>query len=220
MTRLARLRSQPVIVAAVLAATAVTIGPFAAAQEATKTFIMHPAPKPVAAISFADSQGRTRRLGDFNGKVVVLNVWATWCVPCRTEMPTLDRLQAALGGSDFEVVPVLIDRGGLDVVSKFYAEISVAHLAKYIDTSGQSLRSVGAVGLPTTLIIDRAGNEVGRVVGPAEWDAPEVVTLLRSVMARPINASQPAPGRPTKTARSDSPSLLSRGLQWLKSLIK
>lgn len=209
------------VIAGLLTAVVVAAaGPRTVAQEATKTFVMHPAPKPVAAISFADSQSQTRTLSDFNGKVVVLNVWATWCVPCRTEMPTLDRLQAALGGSDFEVVPVSIDRGGLDIVSKFYAEISVAHLAKYIDTSAQSLRSVGAVGLPTTLIIDRAGNEVGRVVGPAEWDAPEIVTLLRSVMARPINASQPAPERSTKIARSDRPSLLSRSLQWLKSLIK
>jgi len=219
MTRLARLRWQSVLVAAVLVAAAVAIGPFAVAQDATKTFIMHPAPKPVGTISFVDGQGQTRSLSDFNGKVVVLNVWATWCVPCRTEMPTLDRLQAALGGTDFAVVPVSIDRGGLDIVGKFYAEISVAHLAKYTDTSGQILRSVGAVGLPTTLIIDRAGNELGRIVGPAEWDAPEVVTLLRSVMARPIDASRPAPENST-AARKDTPNLLSRSVQWLKSLIK
>ena len=195
--------------------------PFAGAQEATKTFIMHQASKPLAPISFADEQGQTRSLSDFKGKVVVLNIWATWCVPCRTEMPTLDRLQAALAGAGFEVVPVSIDRGGLDVVSKFFSEIGVSHLAKFIDTSGQVLRGVGAVGLPTTLIVDRAGNEVGRVVGPAEWDAPEVVELLKSVMARPKNSSERAAANASTDANHpDASGLFTRGIQWLKTLIK
>lgn len=219
MTQSSRTLLYATVTAVIVLAFATT--PFAGAQEATKTFIMHPAPKPLAPISFADGQGQARSLSDFKDKVVVLNIWATWCVPCRTEMPTLDRLQAALGSADFEVVPLSIDRGGLDVVSKFFSEIGVNHLAKYTDTSGQILRGVGAVGLPTTLIIDRAGNEVGRVVGPAEWDAPEVVALLKSVMARPSNSSERAAAhKPMGANRHDPPGLFTRGIQWLKALIK
>lgn len=192
-----------------------------AAQEAPKNFIIHQAPKPVAAISFADGQGQTRSLADFKGKVIVLNVWATWCIPCRKEMPALDRLQATLGGPDFVVVPMSIDRGGLDKVRKFYAEIGVSHLAKYIDTSGAAVRELGAVGIPATLIIDHAGNEVGRVVGPAEWDAPEIVELLKSVMAKTSSPNNRAREiEPMQAARNDPPGLFTRGVEWLKALIK
>ena len=221
MSRPSHILSYAAVAAVFVMAITFTSRPLASAQEATKTFIMHPAPKSVAPIGFVDEQGRTRSLGDFRGKVVVLNVWATWCVPCRTEMPTLDRLQAALGGADFEVVPVSIDRGGLDVVSKFFTEIGISNLTKVIDTSGQVLRSVGAVGLPTTLIIDRAGNEIGRVVGPAEWDAPEVVALLKSAMATPSNSGKRTAANESKDAnRHDTPGLFTRGVQWLKALIK
>lgn len=180
-------RSRCLAAAVIATLTVVAGGHFVSAQEATKNFIMHQTPKPVVAIGFADDQGRTRTLADFKGKVVVLNIWATWCVPCRKEMSSLDRLQTALGGPDFAVVPVSIDRGGLAVVSKFYAETGVSHLAKYLAVSGNAVRELGIVGVPATLIIDRAGNEVGRVIGPAEWDAPEVISLLRSLIAKKPN---------------------------------
>lgn len=218
MTRSPRLRFH---FAAGLLVAFVAVGPFATAQEATKTFVTHSTPRPVAAIDFADGQGQARSLADFKGKVVVLNIWATWCVPCRREMPALDRLQAALGGPDFEVVPLSIDRGGLDTVSNFYAEIGVSHLAKYIDTSGQVVRTVGAVGVPTTLIIDRAGNEVGRVIGPAEWDVPEIVELLKSVMAKTSRPNERAvKNNPMQAAQNDAPGLFTRSVRWLKALIR
>jgi thiol-disulfide isomerase/thioredoxin len=222
MNRFRRIPSSPVFASLTVAVIATAAGPHVVdAQEATKTFIMHSSPRSIASISFADWQGRARALSDFKGKVVVLNIWATWCVPCRTEMPALDRLEQMLAGPDFEVVPVSIDRGGLDAVTKFYADIAVTHLAKYTDTSGQILRSLGAIGLPTTLIVDRAGNEVGRVVGPAEWDSPEVANLLRSVLAKPTNIAasgsmNAAPGQ----SHPNEPSLFWRGLQWLKALAK
>lgn len=176
---------QPRLGAALLAALLVVASSyFAFAQEATKNFIIHPAPKPVAAISFLDDQGQAQSLADFKGKIVVLNVWATWCVPCRKEMPSLDRLQTALGSPDFAVVPVSIDRGGMSIVNRFYTEIGIAHLAKLTDTSGQVLRALGVIGLPATLIIDRTGNEIGRVLGPAEWDAPEIIELLKTLIAK------------------------------------
>lgn len=123
-------RLHPLVASLLLTALSIAFAPVAGAQEATKTFIMHSAPKPLASISFADGQGQKRSLSEFKGKVVVLNIWATWCVPCREEMPTLDRLQAALGGADFEVMPLSVDRGGLDIVSKFFAEIGVNRLGK------------------------------------------------------------------------------------------
>lgn len=220
MTRSPRLCSY-CVAAGLLALAAFATGAVAHAQEAVKTFVMHSTPRPVAAISFSEGQGEARSLSDFKGKVVVLNIWATWCVPCRKEMPALDRLQAALGGPDFEVLPLSIDRGGLDIVSKFYAEIGVSHLAKYIDTSGQIVRSLGAVGVPTTLIIDRAGNEVARVIGPAEWDAPEIVELMKSVMAKTTGPSGPTgKSEPIEAAGPQAPGMFTRSVQWLKALIK
>ncbi len=114
---------------------------------------------------------------------MLLNVWATWCVPCRKEIPALDRLQASLGGADFEVVPVSIDRGGLETVRKFYNEIGIRNLAMYVDSSGQVLRQVRALGLPTTLLVDREGREVGRLIGPAEWDAPDMIEFVRCIIS-------------------------------------
>jgi thiol-disulfide isomerase/thioredoxin len=193
---------------------------FALGQEPPKNFVMHDVSKPMAAINFDDGQGRSRSLTDFKGKVVVLNIWATWCGPCRAEMPALDRLQAALGGRDFEVVPISIDRGGIDLVKKFYAEINVRNLAMYVDTSGQVVRILSAMGVPTTLVIDRAGNEVGRIVGPAEWDAPEVAEYLKPIIAKQTNTAETT-GREFKSVTADKDHSLGplvRGFQWVKTL--
>ena len=150
----------------------------ALAEGLPKNFVLHDPPKPVAEIAFDDAQGRTRSLADFKGRVVLVNIWATWCVSCRLEMSELDQLQAALGGAEFEIVPLSIDRSGIETVAKFYAANGISHLAKYIDTSGKALRELDAVGLPTTLIINRVGLEIGRIVGPVAWNAPEVTEFI------------------------------------------
>lgn len=165
------------LAAALVAAAWTTV---AMAQDGKK-FVMHAAPKPVASIQFEDAQGKVRSLADFHGKVVLLNIWATWCIPCRKEMPALDRLQALFEHRDFEVMPLSIDRGGMDVVRKFYAEVGIQKLGLYRDTSGNATRELGAVGIPTTLLIDREGQEIGRLIGPAEWDAPQMVEFIRCV---------------------------------------
>src|SRR5262252_4101740 len=100
----------------------------ASAQEPPKNFVFVGKPALVPEITFDDAEGQTRKLADFKGKVLLVNIWATWCVPCRTEMPALDRLQARLGGSDFEVIPVSIDRG-LEAIRKFYGDIGIRNLA-------------------------------------------------------------------------------------------
>jgi len=158
----------------------VTTPQVALAQELPKNFVLHDQPKAIAAINFSDAQGRFRSLADLQGKVILLNIWATWCVPCRREMPALDRLQVALGGPDFEIVPLSIDRSGIDSVHKFYAEIGIRNLGIYVDKSGNTVRQLRGVGLPMTLLVDRGGYEIGRIIGPAEWDTPQIADLLRA----------------------------------------
>jgi thiol-disulfide isomerase/thioredoxin len=147
------------------------------------------APEGVAALAFADASGRMRSLTEFRGKAILLNLWATWCGPCREEMPTLDRLQAKLGGPDFEVVTVSLDRSGPERVEEFLAEIGATHLPIYIADTVAVRRAVGIFGLPATLFVDREGREVHRIVGPAEWDSPEMIALIRERLDLPAEAA-------------------------------
>jgi thiol-disulfide isomerase/thioredoxin len=156
----------------------------ALAQDAPPAFSMHTAPRPLPEIRFENDQGEAMSLADFRGSVVLLNIWATWCAPCRREMPTLDRLQAELGGPDFQVVALSIDRKGLPAVQEFYDELGLETLAIYVDETGEAQRALGVLGLPTTLLLDRDGKDVGRLLGPAEWDSPEMMTFLRDYVNR------------------------------------
>lgn len=172
---------------------AVFSAPPTIAQQPPAKFVVHAAPRPLPTITFWNGDGKTLRIADFRGRVVLLNIWATWCGPCRHEMPTLDRLQAALGGPDFEVVALSIDRAGSKVVEEFYAEIGIKHLALYIDFFGKASSELKAVGLPTTLLIDRKGHEIGRLVGPAEWDTPEMLAFLRRYVSKKTGNFPPRP---------------------------
>ena len=156
----------------------------ALAQEPPPAFSMHPEPRSLPEIQFENGEGETMSLADFKSSLVLLNIWATWCAPCRREMPTLDRLQATLGGPDFQVVALSLDRKGLPVVQEFYAELGLETLPIYVDESGDAQRALSVLGLPTTLLLDRDGNEIGRLLGPAEWDSPEMVGLLREYLKR------------------------------------
>jgi thiol-disulfide isomerase/thioredoxin len=139
-------------------------------------------PKEVPAFGFTDAAGNELTLADFRGKVVVLNLWATWCAPCRREMPSLDRLQAEHRGDDLLVLPLSVDRADLAKIQEFYEEVGVEHLDIYRDPKAAASRALGAFGLPTTVVIDREGRDVGRLLGPAEWDGEEAVALLRSLL--------------------------------------
>ncbi|WP_305956020.1 TlpA disulfide reductase family protein [Pseudomonas sp. 2FG] len=155
-----------------------------AAEPSTRAGLMiWPQSMPVPEVKFVDGEGTPHTLADFKGKVVLLNVWATWCAPCRQEMPTLDRLQAQLGGADFQVLALATDQDGPQVVRDFYREIGIQHLELYIDDSARAISSLNAFGLPITLLLDRQGREVGRKLGAAEWDSPEVIEYLREVIA-------------------------------------
>ena len=133
-------------------------------------------------LAFNDDGGRPRTLADWRGSTVLLNLWATWCAPCREEMPALDRLQANLGGADFSVVAVSIDTNASANPRGFLEEISVEALAFYHDPSAdlfQTLRSEGmAFGMPTTLLVDEAGCLLGFLAGPAHWDSADAAALM------------------------------------------
>ncbi|MGH6735157.1 MAG: TlpA family protein disulfide reductase [Methyloceanibacter sp.] len=149
---------------------------------AMAAFLVRPKPLDVPDFTFADGEGAPKSLADLRGKVVLLNIWATWCVPCREEMPQLNALQAALGGADFEVVAVNIDKGGPDKARVFLEETGAKDLALYTDPSGKLFVTVKAVGMPTTLLISRGGKEIGRLVGPADWASPEAKRLIEAAI--------------------------------------
>ena len=164
-------------------------GPLAGLNKgAMAAFVIKAKPETLPEIVFADAEGASKSLSDWRGKVVLLNVWATWCVPCREEMPMLDKLQAELGGKNFDVVAMNIDRGGAEKAAKFLAETGAKNLKLYTDPSGKLFSVVKAVGMPTTLLIDRDGKEIGRLVGPADWGSPEAISLIKAAIAAPASA--------------------------------
>ncbi len=157
-------------------------------------FKPHDTPRPVKDLKFIDGDLKAASLADFRGKVVLLNIWATWCGPCRKEMPTLDQLQTMLGGPDFEVVALSIDQEGVPVVKAFYEELGLKALRIFVDPAMQAPIQLNLLGVPTTLLIDRQGREVARYAGPAEWDSPEVVAVIRSHLGSAAVAREGAEG--------------------------
>ena len=145
-------------------------------------FVFRKAPEDLPEVKFLDAAGKERTLADWRGKVVLLNLWATWCLPCRKEMPSLDRLQKELGSDKFEVVAVSVDRKGLEASRKFLDETKVERLALYVDATARLSSELRAVGLPATLLVDTQGREIGRLLGPAEWDSEDAKRLIRSVL--------------------------------------
>src|ERR1700677_2511724 len=164
-------------------AVAARLAPFAKGEVAALNVAK--SPQPAVDISFTDASGAKRTLASFKGRSVLLNLWATWCVPCRAEMPALDRLQAKLGGPDFEVVAINVDTARLERAPAFLDEIGVKNLRRYADPSAdafETLRLAGkALGLPTSLLIDKDGCEVGVVAGPANWDKPDAVAAVAAL---------------------------------------
>jgi thiol-disulfide isomerase/thioredoxin len=140
-------------------------------------------------LAFKDAQGRDVSLADWRGRSVLLNLWATWCVPCRREMPALDALQAILGGADFQVVAVNIDTRDPQKPLAFLQEVGITHLAYYSDPSArvfEDLKTAGkAFGMPTTVMVDRSGCEIGTMAGPAEWASDDGVRLVGAAIASP-----------------------------------
>ncbi len=176
-----RLRSNPADAACRPAVdVASRIAPLARGEVAA--FAVAKKPFHVPNLAFKDAQGHVRTLADWRGRTVLLNLWATWCVPCRREMPALDALQAKLGNADFQVVAVNIDTRDPQKPLKFFKDENITHLAFYSDDSAhvyEDLKAAGkAFGMPTTLIVDRSGCEIGNIAGPAEWASDDGVKLV------------------------------------------
>jgi thiol-disulfide isomerase/thioredoxin len=146
-------------------------------------------PLRVPDVAFRDAGGAQRHLADWRGRTVLFNLWATWCVPCRKEMPALDALEAKLGGPAFEVVTVNIDTRDPDKPRAWLKEVGIGRLAYYADPSAkvfQDLKVAGrAAGMPTTLLVDPSGCEIGTLAGPADWASEDAVKLISAALARP-----------------------------------
>lgn len=172
--------------AALAAAKAAETSPSSAANPLATgdmiTFVFRKSPESIPEFKFEDGAGASKTLADWKGKVVLLNLWATWCAPCRKEMPALDRLQKELGGDGFEVVAMSVDRQGVPASKKFLEETKVSNLKLYVESTSKSIGTLRANGLPTTLLIDRDGREIGRLAGPAEWDSADAKRLIQSVL--------------------------------------
>jgi thiol-disulfide isomerase/thioredoxin len=154
-------------------------------EQSSKDFVFHLPPRSLPTLAVTDSNARAvRALDDLRGKFVLLNIWATWCVPCRKEMASLDRLEAQLGGSNFEVVALSIDKGGAEAVRRFYRDYGIQRLPVRVAANPDALlAALGVYGVPTTLLIDPQSSEIARLVGPANWDSREMIDFLKLKVA-------------------------------------
>jgi thiol-disulfide isomerase/thioredoxin len=145
-------------------------------------FVPSSPPFPAPAISLTDSGGHSVELADLKGKLVVVNLWATWCEPCLREMPSLERLQSRLG-ERLAVLAVSEDRGGNKAVEPFIAKLGLKSVKIYIDPKSEVGHAFGARGLPTSFLIDRGGKVLGHVEGAAEWDSPKILGVLEPLLS-------------------------------------
>lgn len=145
-------------------------------------------PLRVPDLVFRDGSGKPVKLSDFRGRTLLVNLWATWCVPCRKEMPALDALMGQVGGQDFTVVAINIDTRDPEKPRKFLADIGAKNLAYFEDASGnvfQDLKRAGrALGLPTSILVDKKGCEIGHIAGPAEWASDEAIKLVKAAIGK------------------------------------
>jgi len=160
------------------------IAPLAHGEVAALT--MATTPLKVPDLAFVDGDGQPRKLSDWRGKTVLVNLWATWCVPCRKEMPALDALQAKLGSPDFQVVAVNIDTRDPAKPKAFLTDGNLTHLGYFTDVSAkvfQDLKSVGrALGMPTSVLVDGKGCEIATIAGPAEWNSDDALKLIKAAV--------------------------------------
>lgn len=141
------------------------------------------APVPVPDAALVDEGDAPRDLAGYKGKVILLNFWATWCVPCRKELGALDRLQGALEGDDFAVVAIATGPNPVPAIRKLFADEGVTRLPILRDPDQRFARSIGVLALPVSVLIDRDGNEIARMIGGAEWDGPEAKALIAALVA-------------------------------------
>ncbi len=144
--------------------------------------VVHAKPRDRIAETFRDLYGNPITLADYSGKVVLLNIWATWCPPCRAEMPSLDDLAGEMEGPDFAVIALSTDRAGPGRAARFYEDLRIENLEVMHDRSGNVSRQAGVLGLPVTLVLDREGREIARLLGDADWGSPEARAILQRII--------------------------------------
>ena len=132
-------------------------------------------------VEFFDSEGLKYNISDFSGKIILINFWATWCLPCRAEMPSLDNLQRKIGDDTFQVIIVAIERTSYSKIANFLDEIGIKSIKNFHDPTTQIGQQINAKGLPITLVVNKKGKEIGRFNGPLEWDSHEVVDYLTNL---------------------------------------
>ncbi|UWR68896.1 TlpA family protein disulfide reductase [Phaeobacter inhibens] len=149
-----------------------------------KKLVLHSTPKPVSSAEFqlADGAG-TATLGDYKGKIVLLNFWATWCAPCRKEMPQLSELQEEFGGDDFEVLTLATGRNSPVGIQKFFDDTGITNLPRHQDPRQAVAREMAVLGLPITVLLNREGEEIARLRGDAEWNSDSAKTIIRALIA-------------------------------------
>ncbi len=146
-----------------------------------KKLVLHDTPQPVPAAGLVTMDDTPASLDAYRGRWAVVNFWATWCAPCRAEMPALDRLQAAI--PELAVVPVATGRNAPEGITRFFTEAGIQHLATLRDPKSALARQMGIVGLPVTVVLNPEGQEVARLIGDAEWDGASAVAVLKALMA-------------------------------------
>jgi thiol-disulfide isomerase/thioredoxin len=154
-------------------------------REGTMRKLIFGGPYEVSQEAFTDATGAEMRLADFSGKHVLVNFWATWCAPCRKEMPMLADLQSEFGGEDFEVVTIATGRNPQPAIDRFFEEIGVENLPKYLDPRSSLARDMDVLGLPITLILDPEGREIARMRGDAEWNSDSAKAVIRALIEDP-----------------------------------
>lgn len=154
------------------------------AKGAMERFKLAAQPKPLPDLEIQTADDKPMKLGDFKGKVVLLNFWATWCTPCVKEMPSLDRLQAAFPKDKFLIVPLSIDGPTKPKVAPFYKDQKLANLGIYFDKGRKTMQGLDVTLLPTSILVDAKGRELGRIEGDADWDMPESIALMKAAMGK------------------------------------
>ncbi len=156
------------------------VGPLS--RGAMTTFVLKKPPAALPDVHFLNGKGEEVSLASFAGKTVLLNLWATWCAPCREEMPALARLQKQLGSDKFQVVAMAVDKAGLDGARKFLKDNKIEGLDLYADPTAREGTALKVIGMPTTILINAQGREIGRLIGPAAWDSPEAKRLIEAFL--------------------------------------
>lgn len=187
MSLTARVLAATLYVAISLSANAAFAGPDIGALEALrqgtmKKLAFHADPQDVSSVPFSDPDGQEHSLAEFSGKYVLVNFWATWCAPCRKEMPSLDALQKQLGGDHFQVVTIAVGRNPVPAVDSFFEEAGVTALPKYRDPKQKFAREMGVLGLPISVVLDPDGKEIARLRGDADWHSSSAVVIFEALI--------------------------------------